>query len=56
MEHFVKPDMHNLANRLRLLAPNIVEIRRISGTPGLSLGILHQNEILHIENFRYQDM
>ena len=48
--------MDKVAQRLKALAPTIVEICRVSGTPGVFLGVLHQNEIFHIEKFGYKDV
>ncbi|KAI4233713.1 MAG: hypothetical protein LQ349_004237 [Xanthoria aureola] len=48
--------MDTLAHRLKLLGPTIVEICRISGTPGVSLGVLHKNEVIHVDNFGYRDV
>ncbi|KAL8657088.1 MAG: hypothetical protein Q9226_002263 [Calogaya cf. arnoldii] len=48
--------MDPLAHRLKSLRPTIDEICRISGTPGVSLGVLHKNEVIHIDNFGYRDV
>ncbi|KAL8808548.1 MAG: hypothetical protein Q9182_000099 [Xanthomendoza sp. 2 TL-2023] len=48
--------MDTLAHRLYSLGPTIVEICRISGTPGVSLGVLHENEVIHVDNFGYRDV
>jgi len=46
----------HLARRLRALGLTIVEICRLSGTPGVSLGALYKNEIVHVDNFGYRDV
>lgn len=48
--------MDKVAHRLKVLGPTIAEICRLSGTPGVSLGVLHQNEIIHVDNFGYRDV
>ena len=47
---------NDLSHRLKALSPTITEITKLSGTPGASVGVLHQNEIIHIENFGYRDL
>ncbi len=48
--------MDKVVQRLTALGPTIVEICRVSGTPGVSVGVLHQNEIIHVDNFGYRDV
>ena len=48
--------MDKVAHRLVLLGPTIVEICKLSGTPGVSVGVLHHNEVIHIENFGFRDV
>lgn len=48
--------MDLVAHRLKALGPTIVEICRVSGTAGVSLGVLHKNEMIHIENYGYRDV
>ena len=42
--------------RLQSLRNTISEICNISGTPGLSYGVLHENRVLHVDNFGYADI
>lgn len=42
--------------RLHALRDTITEICSISGTPGLSYGILHGGQILQTGNFGYADV
>ncbi|KAI4222458.1 MAG: hypothetical protein L6R36_006142 [Xanthoria steineri] len=42
--------------RLNGLRDTITEICSISGTPGLSFGVLHEDHVLHTENFGYADI
>ena len=46
----------SLIERLQALTPTILEICRISGTPGLSLGVLHQGEVNYTNNFGYRNV
>lgn len=48
--------MASLIERLQALSPTITEICRISGTPGLSLGVLHQGEVVYTDNFGYRNV
>ncbi|KAL8852761.1 MAG: hypothetical protein Q9221_002391 [Calogaya cf. arnoldii] len=48
--------MDPLTHRLKSLRPTIVDICQISGTPGVSLGVLHKNEVIHLDNFGYRDV
>lgn len=48
--------MDLVAHRLKSLGPTIAEICRVSGTPGVSLGVMHRNEVIHIENYGYRDV
>lgn len=42
--------------RLQGLNATIAEICSISGTPGLSYGVLHEGQVLHKGNFGYSDL
>ncbi|CAO1605067.1 hypothetical protein XANCAGTX0491_008601 [Xanthoria calcicola] len=42
--------------RLNDLRDTITEICSISGTPGLSFGVLHEDQVLQTENFGYVDI
>lgn len=42
--------------RLNGLRDTITEICSISGTPGLSFGVLHEDHVLQTENFGYADI
>lgn len=42
--------------RLQSLQTTITEICIISGTPGLSYGVLHEGQVLHTGNFGYRDV
>jgi CubicO group peptidase (beta-lactamase class C family) len=46
----------DIQSRLKSVAPIIQELLKISGSAGLSLGVLHQNEIVHTANYGYQDV
>lgn len=46
----------SLAERLEGLAPAIEEIRNISGTAGVSIGVLHQQEVVTTAGFGYRDI
>ena len=48
--------MGSLIERLQALTPTIIEICRISGTPGLSLGVLHHGEVIYTNNFGYRNV
>ena len=41
----------DLRARIQALSPTIVKILAASGSPALSLGVLHQDQILHTEHF-----
>lgn len=43
-------------NRLQGLNTTIAEICAISGTPGLSYGVLHEDQVLHTGNFGHRDV
>lgn len=45
-----------LMKRLVDLAPAIEDIRKISGTAGVSIGVLHQDEVINISSFGYSDI
>jgi CubicO group peptidase (beta-lactamase class C family) len=42
--------------RLEALAPRIEELASIAGTVGVSLGVLHHNEVIHTANYGYRDL
>lgn len=48
--------MAELIRKLELLEPIISEILAISGSPGLSLGVLHQGNIVHKAHFGRRDI
>ena len=48
--------MGQLTQKLARLAPTITEILKISGTPGISIGVLHQGNIVHTAHFGYRDV
>ena len=41
---------------LAKLEQMIAEICAISGTPGLSYGVLHEGQVLHTGNYGYRDV
>ncbi|KAI0467406.1 beta-lactamase/transpeptidase-like protein [Xylaria cf. heliscus] len=45
-----------LASRIRELSPIINDIVKVSGAPGVSIGILHQGEVVHTEGFGFRDV
>lgn len=45
----------NLRSRLDGLRSKIEELMRIGGTPGLSLGIIHNGERVYTANYGYRD-
>ena len=47
--------MQEVRDRITALEPTIKEILAISGSPGLSLGVLHQGSILHTAHFGRRD-
>lgn len=48
--------MGTVAERLRILDPTISEILAISGSPGLSIGVLHQGRVVHTAHFGNPDI
>lgn len=46
----------SLVERLKALNPTIAEICRVSGTPGVSLGVLHEGEIIYTQHFGHRDI
>jgi CubicO group peptidase (beta-lactamase class C family) len=48
--------MDDLSKRLATLTPTIEKLMRIAGTPGLSLGVLHQGKTVYFANFGYRDV
>ena len=49
-------NMGNLTSILQLLAPVVTDIASLSGVPGISIGILHQSEVVYRGNFGYRDI
>ncbi|MCJ1438933.1 hypothetical protein MMC27_008323 [Xylographa pallens] len=48
--------MQELIDRLKSFHPTISEILAISGSPGLSLGVLHNGNVLHTAHFGRRDL
>ncbi|KAL9103693.1 MAG: hypothetical protein Q9163_001287 [Psora crenata] len=48
--------MRGVVDRLKALSPVIAEICRISGTPGASIGVLHDGEIIFTHNYGFRDV
>ncbi|KAK3293559.1 beta-lactamase/transpeptidase-like protein [Chaetomium fimeti] len=50
--------METLTSRLDALRPNIKELMRIGGTPGLSLGVMHQGDQVYFAGYgnRYAEL
>ncbi|KAI5865741.1 putative D-aminoacylase [Durotheca rogersii] len=48
--------MAGLSSRIDALRPKIEELMRIGGTPGLSLGIMHQGERVYYASYGYRDV
>lgn len=48
--------MAGLSSRIDALRPKIEELMRIGGTPGLSLGIMHQGERVYFASYGYRDV
>lgn len=48
--------MKETIERLQALGPVISRISDISGTPGVSIGVLHHNEVIHTAGFGYWDV
>ena len=44
-----------LDGRLSALRPTIHELMSIAGTAGLSLGVVHNDELIHTANFGFRD-
>ncbi|KAI9853910.1 MAG: hypothetical protein M1813_001625 [Trichoglossum hirsutum] len=47
--------MKHITNRLKALGHIIMEICKISGVSGVSLGVLHRGEVIHNANFGFRD-
>ena len=47
--------MASLSSRLDALKPNIEELMRIGGTPGLSLGVMQHGEQVYYAAFGFRD-
>lgn len=48
--------MVEVIQRLRALVPLISEICQIAGTPGVSIGVLHEGAIVFTHNYGYRDV
>lgn len=48
--------MVDIQTRLKSVTPIIQELLKISGSAGLSPGVLHQNETIYTANYGYQDV
>ncbi|KAK4141290.1 beta-lactamase/transpeptidase-like protein [Dichotomopilus funicola] len=48
--------MESLTSRLDALRPKIEELMRIGGTPGLSLGVMHQGTQVYFASYGYRDV
>lgn len=42
--------------RLESLTPTIKEICSISGIPGVSIGVLHNQQVVYTKGFGFQDI
>lgn len=47
--------MTNLSSRLNALSPKVEELMRISGTPELSLGVMHNGTQVFYASYGYRD-
>lgn len=45
-----------LANALAAVGPVLQQICNITGTPGISIGVLHQGEIVHTASYGFRDL
>ena len=50
-----RPVEDDLDARLSALRPTIHELMSIAGTAGLSLGVIHNDELIHTANFGFRD-
>jgi CubicO group peptidase (beta-lactamase class C family) len=48
--------MRDLVDRLKALGPIIAEICQISGTPGASIGVLRNGEVVYTHNCGFRDV
>ena len=48
--------MGEVVQRLRALVPVISEICQLSGTPGASIGVVHDNTVVFTHNHGYRDV
>ena len=48
--------MPGVLDRLQALAPVIAEIHRTSGTPGASIGVLHNGKLPYTHNYGFRDV
>ncbi|KAG4424069.1 hypothetical protein IFR04_002765 [Cadophora malorum] len=49
-------EMRNLTEIFHLLAPIVSEISTLAGVPGVSVGILHHNEVVFQHNYGFLDL
>lgn len=49
-------EMEELVHRFKALTPSISEICRISGYPGVSIGVLHQKQVIFKQGYGYRDL
>ncbi len=47
--------MSDIAEKLQSLRPQILEILAASGSPGLSLGVLHHGDVIHTAHLGRRD-
>ncbi|KAL9584282.1 MAG: hypothetical protein Q9212_002225 [Teloschistes hypoglaucus] len=48
--------MQSIVDRLQARSKVIAEICRISGTPGASIGVLHEDKVIYTHNYGYRDV
>lgn len=48
--------MQSIVDRLQALSKVIAEICRISGTPGASIGVLHEGKVIYTHNYGYHNV
>jgi CubicO group peptidase (beta-lactamase class C family) len=48
--------MEQIIERLEATGPAISQICKLSGTPGASIGVLHDNEVIYTAGFGYRDV
>lgn len=52
----IPPSMKSVVDRLQVLGPVIAEICQTSGTPGASIGVLHEGKTIYTHNYGYRDV